>query len=817
MKKRNLLYIWWAALTLISGLATLSACQADEPPALQVAETNAVEFELQTTPAQPKAAQTRIPSVTRENEIQTLDVLAFDAEDRFYRHFPAGELYTIDGGGKWLYRLQLTQEEAQGLRFVFFANLHDEVAQAVADGRITKKDDLYRQIKFANSNWTTHSDPFPMWGETPDTYDISTAEQALNRISMLRAVSTVDVVLNGTATEAFGLSNFKLACVKVCDVPLTGYAAPAPSHFEWAEQQIGVQRVNEYVVKKATVVEDADRMSFQTEGSTTTNALRGKIIVPESDAEGTWNTTFLIGGYYEGSTRISWYRLNLGKQDEKTGEMRPADLLRNQHYTLNITHVTQAGYDTPEEAYAHYPENIHATLELRPEAEGLSQVVYDAGSYLATDKTELYVAAGKSDQLQILTTNSEGWMLEEVPEWLEVSATEGTQGVRATVGFSLKSGYESDGLPTATLRLKAGHLEMSVTARPGNGNVIEYETPYVTETWQASDFGLPDGEFLPTGGLAFFGNRYAVVADNYNTPSLIIYDMEGKTTIIRLSEWTFNGLSQNFGGTAEKPDYIDNVAVDETTQRLYVSRRQSCVDIFDLSDPANPAYVTRIGKWGEAGATTRNRLSGSGAVLPTADYLLVRDDMSLDTYLYTDLTSEKYQEITCITRDNRTMTHSGHQPAQWAVDPVDGGIYLTSYNSSFQGLYRIDPSLADAVLQSGKVWQQLDLRDRALPLAYRPTGLSITDRKVYVTREDGSLDIFSRQTLAGAQETKATRRVLPERAEQTVSLRTISGRPGKLQGVYQDPHDPESFWSMDLTNHTLVRLNLYRTSIEVQP
>lgn len=796
-----------AHLCLTAGLLFLSACQTDDLPVLSVQEAGNVTFEVNLPLSETAVSQTRTSTINREKQIQTLDVLAFDADGSFRHYYPAGELYSIDGGGRWLYRLPLNPAEAQGLHFVFFANMHDEVARAVEEGRVGQKDNLYREIEFDNIDWVANpSVPFPMWGETPDGYDATSAVQDLNSVSLLRAVSTVDVVLNGNATEAFGVDGFKLACVKVCDVPLKGCAAPAPGHFEWREEQTGVQTFNEYTVKEATVATDTELTSLLTDGTAATNALRGKIIVSESDAEGAWNTTFLIGGYYGGSNRISWYRVNF------------PDLLRNRNYILNITQVTRAGYDTPEEAYANLPENIQATLELRPEAEGLTQMVYDSGNYLATDKTELHVAAGKSDQLQILTSASEGWTLTDIPEWLETSATQGAQGVRATVSFQLKDGYTSEDLQTVTLRLRSNLLEMAVKVRPGGGSVIEYETPYVCEVWQAADFGLGESEFLPTGGLAFFGNRYAVVPNNHaDVPGIIIYDRERNEVAARLSEWSFNGQTLNFSGTADRPDYIDNVAVDETTGLLYVSRRQSCVDIFDLSDPTRPIYVTRIGKWGEAAAYTRNRLSGGGAVLPAADYLLVRDDMSLDTYLYKDLTSDKYQEITCVTRDNQKMTHSGHHPAQWSVDPVDGGIYLTDYNGSFQGIYRIDPSRADSYVQAGQNWRQQDLRDRALPLAYNPTGLLITERKVYVTRQDGTLDIFSRTALSGAQETKSTRRILPEQAERSIGLRTVTGRLGKLQGVYPDPLDAEGFWSMDLTNHTLVRLNLYRSSIEMQP
>lgn len=817
MNRRKLIPFRGACLVLAAVLAVFTACQADEFTAPEPTAEDAVVFELN-VPAAATQALTRIPDVTRENRIETLDVLAFTAEGRFYRHYPAGDLYTIDGGGKWLYRLPLTRTEAQGLRFTFFANLHDEVSQAVAEGRITEKNDLYRQIEFTNSDWTSHSDPFPFWGETPDAYDSSSAHVGLNRVALIRPVSTVDVVLNGNSFEAMGLSNFQLACVRVYDVPDRGCAAPAPDHFEFTERQTDTQVSNAYRLKEATVVADAGRMTLQAGETAATNALRGQIIVPESDADGAWNTTFLIGGYYAKSKQLSWYRVNLSERDATTGLLRPADLLRNQYYILNITRVTQEGFATPEEAYEHPAENIQATLELRPDVGGLNHIAYDAATYLAADKAELRVAAQQTDQLQVLTNAAEGWKLTDVPDWLDVSADGGTQGQLSAITFSLKDGYIGTDEEPATIRLRTDRLELAVEVYPGHEGVVEYETPYVQEVWQASDFGLADGNFVP-GGMAFLQDRYVLLANNSHAdgPAILVYDRDLKQVAASLKEWTWGGETLDFKGTEEKPDYIDDVAIDEVHQRLYVARRQSCVDVFDLTDPLHPTYVTRIGKWGEAAAYTRNRLSGGGAVLPAANYLLVRDDMSVDTYLYQDITPGKFQEITCVTRDNQKMTHSGHQPAQWAVDPVDGGIYLTDYNASFQGIYRLDPSRADNYVQTGLYWRQHDLRERALPLSYAPTGLLITERKVYVTRQDGSLDVFSRKTLSDAPAATALRRSLPGQAEQSVGLRTTSGRPGKLQKIYQDPRDPDSFWSMDLTHNTLVRLNFYRSSIEVLP
>lgn len=820
MQQRKPFYRRLAGLCLAAGLALFASCKSDRIPTPAVADKHIMEFELSLPQAEPAMPQSRIPAVTRNNLIETLDVLAFDADGRFRSHYPAGELYTIDGGSKWLYRLPLTKAEAQGLYFVFFANLHEEVNRAVQEKRITDKNSLYRQIEFENSDWANNTEAFPMWGETPASYDSSSPQQDVNHVSMLRAVSTIDVVLDGNSYEAMGLSNFQLSQVKVYDVPLTGYAAPAPGNFEWAKRQSGAQIRNEYILKEATVKADTERMTLTTEEAGRVKAIRGKIIVPESDAGGAWNTTFLIGGYYEKSGKLSWYRVNFSTQDKETGLMHPADLLRNKYYILNITKVTKAGFDTPEEAYSHPSENIHATLELRPETGSLTQIVYNAASYLATDKKELRVTAQHTDELQILTSAQEGWRLSDMPGWLEASPDHGVQGTTVTVTFRVKENYTEEDETPAVIKLRTDNLELPVTVYPYSKDIIEYETPYVSEVWQAADFGYTEEEFVPGGSLVFLQDRYLMFANNYSgttqasSPCILIYDMEQKQVVKKLSEWTFNGQTLNFQGTAGKTDLIDDLTVDERNKRLYVMRRQSCVEVFDISDPLQPEYVTRIGKLFEAGATTRNRLSGSGAILPTEKYLLLRDNMSLDTYLYKDITSGKFQEITCVTRDNQKMTHSDYHPTQWAVNPTDGNIYMTEYDNSFKGIYSFDLSRADTYVQAGKYWQQQDLRSRALPLTYQPTGLLITDRKVYVTRADGSLDIFGRKILENAP---AVRAFAPVEKAENVRLRTTTGKFGKLQKIYLDPNDTESFWSIDITNHTLVQLNMFKSSIEIQP
>lgn len=797
----------------------LAACQADDTAAPALPATGGVTFQLSVETA--VAGATRTPAVAAENAIATLDVLAFGPDGSFAGHFAAGDLYTIDGGKNWLYRLPLTAAEAHGLRFVFFANLREEVGRAVAEGRVTVKDELYKEVKFANKDWATAAEPYPLWGETRLGYDSQSAVQSLNRVSLLRPVAAIDVVLNGNATEAMGLPGFKLACIEVRGVPAEGYAAPAPGHFDWAVSAGGAQAADGYAVSKPTVVGGAQTMAFRTSGTEPTDALRGRVIVPETAADG--GMALLIGGYYGHGGQLSWYKVAISSRDAATGLLRPADLLRGKRYLLNITEVGREGFATADEASRQPAENIEATLELRPDAAGLNHIVYNGAAFIAADKAWMHVAAGKPARLQVLSTAAGGWQLAGLPEWLEASAAGGAQGVAASVDFALKDGYAAADCEPATVTLRAAGLQLQVEVYAGGDGTVEYETPYVAEALQAADFGLAEGGFVAGGGMAFWQGRYIFVANNAGAdatggqgPSVIVYDMEAKKTVATIAEWAHGGQALSFRGPGGAADRIDDIAVDTRRGRLYVARRQSCVEVFDISDPSAPAYVTRIGKLGTAGAYTRNRLSGSGAVLAAEGYLLVRDDMSLDTYLYGDITAAAFEEITCVTRDNRTMTHSGHQPAQWATDPTDGSVYLTYYSGDFKGIYRIDPSGADRWVEQGKVWQQQDLRSRAFALGYRPTGLLITADKVYVTRHDGTLDVFGRSLLASAPAVGATRAAAPS-PEGSVSLLTTAGRPGRLLKVYQDPGSGQGLWSMDVENNAIVRLNMFRTSVEVTP
>ena len=99
MEKNRPIYRYFAYLFLSIGLFLFASCRADDFAAPPSSEENAAVFELNLPQVELAAGRSRAAAVSRINLIQTLDVLAFDADGLFYTHCQAEELYSVDGGG----------------------------------------------------------------------------------------------------------------------------------------------------------------------------------------------------------------------------------------------------------------------------------------------------------------------------------------------------------------------------------------------------------------------------------------------------------------------------------------------------------------------------------------------------------------------------------------------------------------------------------------------------------------------------------------------------------------------------------------------
>ena len=94
----------------------------------------------------------------------------------------------------------------------------------------------------------------------------------------------------------------------------------------------------------------------------------------ERPYQDTHRTFVLLKGYYNGSTQLSYYKLDIGAydnthydpDDHPYGVFEPYSLIRSMSYDFKITSVASDGDKTPEEALAAIPaNNISASMETR--------------------------------------------------------------------------------------------------------------------------------------------------------------------------------------------------------------------------------------------------------------------------------------------------------------------------------------------------------------------------------------------------------------------------------------------------------------------
>lgn len=92
------------------------------------------------------------------------------------------------------------------------------------------------------------------------------------------------------------------------------------------------------------------------------NSIIAKLYVPEAEGilSGTGSTSIVIGGKYNGSNEVSYYRIdfNGGIQGHPYGQ-----ILRNYKYTFNIKSVAGQGWSTPDLAAENAPSFVEVTVQ----------------------------------------------------------------------------------------------------------------------------------------------------------------------------------------------------------------------------------------------------------------------------------------------------------------------------------------------------------------------------------------------------------------------------------------------------------------------
>lgn len=355
-----------------------------------------------------------------ENTIETIDVLAFRVE--------AGEeLYSYRASGKEIkdgannsqkeFTVSLKKDDDIYYRFVIIANAAKELDELPQAQSATKNQLLARLLSKNSTQWnaTSASDfsPIPMWGETKDLKKITEGVKKITDITLLRSLVALDVVVTSSAQ-----SDFVLKEVYLYNRKTRGRIVPIASHFD-----ANVLKVTAASMPLDTPSDPLTIWAGLKYTSISGTELKKTIYTYEAPAVGVNDaleaTCLVIGGLYKSS--MAYYRLDFFEKDLKGDFLGYLDLLRNHKYTLNITTVTDEGYETPDEAF--FGKKLGMTAEVEAwNMSDMAEVVVDEEYFLRISKglfdlnSLIFYGA-----VTIQTDHPKGWQVSTNNSWITIT------------------------------------------------------------------------------------------------------------------------------------------------------------------------------------------------------------------------------------------------------------------------------------------------------------------------------------------------------------------------------------------------------------
>ncbi|WP_165042484.1 FISUMP domain-containing protein [Dysgonomonas sp. ZJ709] len=425
---------------------------------------------------------------TDEYELETIDVLVFkdnnsDPETFLYATH-ATDINNAAGSTSKSFKVLLKKSDgSEKHRVVLLANLRNEI-DAVKGSFTTNKTkaEVLDMIRFTSAEWKTDEPDriyLPMWGETGTTYTITanTNNQSLGLISLLRSVARIDVGLNFSTTDDVPLglgSTFNIKSVAVYNSKSEGLAAPMgavsgggvvlPS----ISDGISLNSVIKYEHAQAGIGFIREIYASEYDNKSQSNDNNMFCIV--------------VGGYYNGSTSETYYRIDFYDRSSSTPNTSRLDILRNYRYKVNITSVGGSGYQTPDEAFLSRPVNMTADVTAWNES-FLENVATDGQYYLSVNKKEFTFARDASttgdepdfNALLVETNYPTGWKVDKIvgadgiteTDWLTLSTNTGAAGTTQKV--FLQFGENTGSMQRkATIWLTAGRISYPVQVTQTN-------------------------------------------------------------------------------------------------------------------------------------------------------------------------------------------------------------------------------------------------------------------------------------------------------------------------------------------------------------
>lgn len=393
---------------------------------------------------------TRALSEADENALSTVDVLVFrvtsGGQETFYYRTHGTDISNSGAIRTFKVALRTSDDGSDRHRFVVFSNLRGELDAVVGSfTQTTTKEDALAAVKFAaTEKWNTTSSanfrPLPMWGQSGGTHVVGSTLQPSNigTIHLLRAVARIDVGINFSGDIPQGLgTKFKLSDVLVYNPMEAGAAAPASANYNSATKTVTAPSVPTDAVRSATPL-------TYTHMPADFGMVR-EIYIAESSNAGLANdktTCLLLGGYYDGSTTQTWYRIDFYQRTAAPDAPHTRlNILRSHRYKVNITAVDGPGYGTQEEALNSTPVNMQTDIIVWNEG-AMDDIVFDGQYYLKVNMDSLHMfSEGREQAIRVKTDHPGGWSIEtsSKPGWITCNPQTGTMNTGTEIKFTAEA------------------------------------------------------------------------------------------------------------------------------------------------------------------------------------------------------------------------------------------------------------------------------------------------------------------------------------------------------------------------------------------
>lgn len=357
------------------------------------------------------SSTTRALTADEENHVETIDILIFEQGGNWVENVrcSGSDITDITPNGSNISKKSFTIKMHHGTYdMVMLGNARELVSGMNMSGK-SKSEVLVlltEQMPTGGKWIADASDPdykdIPMWGDIGNvTIDSSTQNLDAKDIHLTRMLARVDVQI------ATGVS-FILTSVDVYNYNTEG--APVPATVNWDNSN---NRVNAPTIPSNSTLTkgplEYNNENSKTEINVADNKCAMEIYLFEAENHtGTGihttgkellnRTCIVVGGRYGNDSKPTYYRADFSTG---TGDNEVfLDVLRNHHYTFNITKVGSSGHDTSEGAFegtqnidftvevSNWGDNLNVPLTNKPERWARSNIVWDGSklTFAATQK-----------------------------------------------------------------------------------------------------------------------------------------------------------------------------------------------------------------------------------------------------------------------------------------------------------------------------------------------------------------------------------------------------------------------------------------------